>query len=717
MADTERPLSFLPTIKCSSCGVDIQISQLADHICALSPTTSNNTAPTSPPKLDRAATFGGSRFNNASSNQFRPGRIAPPPRIDPSAANKPFGVQTALSPSPMSNYSDPKSLSPLLPRGGRSPFKMNRSATSPIPRSFGPPSPDLSSNLDCAFPPFPSQRSATPSSARPRYKEKDRPDQKYKHKYVEADPLYAPRSPRVDGGENVTRKMDAIAPGPFDGRRPSTSNGKTLPPEGKPEIGHRRTATQGSIASNRGVSNQRTSVASNRSLSSTFSSDSIGLPSRPKPGQGAMNAMAPPPRPPMPEGIDAFLDRLQKETMQPTQIGPDSRSKTFPLRKESNDASGPSPRPRRPSETSKTARRPTEIDTYESPRSNNMFPARSTSRGGSKSGRRPDELAPPLPPMPGFGKELPQKPLHTPSDSGLSDDSTSSSGFRSAASSRSSPPASEASPNSRSPSKTGRPDFLDEPIQRVASPDSYNDPAVSRPTESDNVPAGYNRGKAPEPLLQAPSPLFADAPESPLDPAIQRGLLYQKRPEPPKPTRDPAVSLSQTPPRDTSSTEQRETPKRRPTAASKGNCRGCGEAIIGKSVKDSSGRLTGRYHKQCFVCRTCRSPFPGAEFYVFNNFPYCEQHYHQLNGSLCKSCNRGIEGQYLETDQRQKFHPKCFTCFTCRVVLRDDYYEVEGKPYCDRHAYHASKQGNFLGPGGNRARNMQKRSTRLMMMI
>jgi hypothetical protein len=33
MATTER-MSFLPMIKCSTCGTDIEISQLADHVCA-----------------------------------------------------------------------------------------------------------------------------------------------------------------------------------------------------------------------------------------------------------------------------------------------------------------------------------------------------------------------------------------------------------------------------------------------------------------------------------------------------------------------------------------------------------------------------------------------------------------------------------------------------------------------------------------------------------
>jgi hypothetical protein len=83
---------------------------------------------------------------------------------------------------------------------------------------------------------------------------------------------------------------------------------------------------------------------------------------------------------------------------------------------------------------------------------------------------------------------------------------------------------------------------------------------------------------------------------------------------------------------------------------------------------------------------------------------------------MCTSCDRGIEGQYLETDARTKFHPRCFTCTTCRVVLRDDYYEFNGQRYCDRHAQSAAAPPrNFLGPGGYQPR-MEKRRTRLMMM-
>lgn len=103
-------------------------------------------------------------------------------------------------------------------------------------------------------------------------------------------------------------------------------------------------------------------------------------------------------------------------------------------------------------------------------------------------------------------------------------------------------------------------------------------------------------------------------------------------------------------------------PTAKKPAAPKGNCRGCDQPIQGKSISSSDGRLTGRYHKACFVCHTCKEPFASSEFYVFENRPYCGRHYHALNGSLCGMCGNGIEGECLETEGRERYHPACFTC-------------------------------------------------------
>ncbi|KAI4124213.1 MAG: hypothetical protein LQ347_005819, partial [Umbilicaria vellea] len=64
-----------------------------------------------------------------------------------------------------------------------------------------------------------------------------------------------------------------------------------------------------------------------------------------------------------------------------------------------------------------------------------------------------------------------------------------------------------------------------------------------------------------------------------------------------------------------------------------------------------------------------------------------------------QACDVGIEGQYLETELKQKFHPGCFTCQDCRKVLRHDYYEMNGRTYCEQHAFRAAQQTSKLGPG------------------
>ncbi|KAG6030463.1 hypothetical protein E4U40_007859 [Claviceps sp. LM458 group G5] len=129
---------------------------------------------------------------------------------------------------------------------------------------------------------------------------------------------------------------------------------------------------------------------------------------------------------------------------------------------------------------------------------------------------------------------------------------------------------------------------------------------------------------------------------------------------------------------------------------SRGDCKACGIAITGKSISSADGRLTGKYHKACFVCSTCRAPFSSSVFYVLGDKPYCEQDYHKLNNSLCGSCKRGIEGQFAEDEAGVKYHLRCFRCLDCGVSLVDGYFEVAGYAYCERDAW---RRVSGPGPG------------------
>lgn len=274
-----------------------------------------------------------------------------------------------------------------------------------------------------------------------------------------------------------------------------------------------------------------------------------------------------------------------------------------------------------------------------------------------------------------------------------------------------SPSPSTASSMSRGSSHTSQPSSVTSPARSATSTRKPSDMSAFDNLMNDvqasmddmkmrDYPPTPEMPKAMSPGMQGPP--MGDR----YDPAVQGG-----RPPSPPPSRwdrddrqDPAVQGSGQPRRQKdlppSPTEARPPTRSRTPGLpnSRGNCKACGLAITGKSISSADGRLTGRYHKACFVCMTCSEPFPTAEFYVHDDRPYCQRHYHKMNGSLCGSCRDGIEGQYLEDESTKKYHVACFRCGDCQNVLRDGYYEVDGRAFCERDAWRRIQQTQRRSP-------------------
>ena len=226
------------------------------------------------------------------------------------------------------------------------------------------------------------------------------------------------------------------------------------------------------------------------------------------------------------------------------------------------------------------------------------------------------------------------------------------------------------------------------------------DGEIATTTTSQLDPLDDEVDAGPSPTILQPPRIMELLPDSPTDPLFQQGRLS---PIPPSIHRRTPSASPKASPRSSTTPElpqgQQQMLKLPPTdGTGKRTCRGCSDAILlgQKSVTSADGRLTGRYHKQCFVCTTCQSGFATAEFYVFNDHPYCDQHYHELNDTICTGCGKGIEGQLMETSPRlsdldkaggQKYHLKCFTCTTCHTILKEDYFELNGRVYCEKDAF------------------------------
>ena len=589
--------------------------------------------------------------------------------------------------------SQPRSTSPFSTssRGRLTPL---RSATSPYPSPFHnePPSPELS-NLDCAFPPFPAStpRVGTPVS------EKSQPD--YDNEYVRhhvEPPLPLPSA--SIRGSSVPPQEDTIA---FGTRRDEQGQNP----------GHRRTATQSSDkgaprrkdsggdpvqrpATSTGHRSRQPSLASISGGPRSMKSDAVpplplgpGQPLGQGPGSGYGGMGAPPPvlipglgggKPQLPQGPPPLRPRRPdghygglSPTPEPPTVQPPSpsRSQTFPRVNGPGPGMGaPSgPLPRRPSEPSlgQRNRRPTLNNGSRPP-----MPAQGPSTGERPMGNgRPPQLEQQMPPprtasrngphnpyLQNAGPSVPAltipsrnmanefgvgNPYHTPTESISSAGSFVSHGNTN--SSRSSPPLSDAGSSIGRPSDAGHLDGL------------MNDLLPGNHRNRNGPPAALVPGPPKMTALQLP-------PDSPTVPGLEQGRLSPID----GPAQQPAP-LATRPLKRNGPLAPPPLKNSRPHAPSrkstnKGKCRGCDLLITGKSVSSADGRLTGRYHKECFVCWTCKEPFQTADFYVHSNHPYCGRHYHELNDTICPSCDRGIEGQYLQTDSKQKYHPHCFTC-------------------------------------------------------
>ncbi|KAJ2663512.1 hypothetical protein IW148_002452 [Coemansia sp. RSA 1199] len=115
-------------------------------------------------------------------------------------------------------------------------------------------------------------------------------------------------------------------------------------------------------------------------------------------------------------------------------------------------------------------------------------------------------------------------------------------------------------------------------------------------------------------------------------------------------------------------------------------CGGCGQPCESTAPRDAVHALDAWWHRRCFNCQTCHQDFPDKSFYVFENRPYCRYDYHRLNRSLCGGCQEPIEGPCAQVYEG-RFHPGCFACAHCACALRDVYYSLDGRFFCEEHVH------------------------------
>uniref|UniRef100_A0A3P9HRY5 Actin-binding LIM protein 2 n=1 Tax=Oryzias latipes TaxID=8090 RepID=A0A3P9HRY5_ORYLA len=121
-------------------------------------------------------------------------------------------------------------------------------------------------------------------------------------------------------------------------------------------------------------------------------------------------------------------------------------------------------------------------------------------------------------------------------------------------------------------------------------------------------------------------------------------------------------------------------------------CFGCQDFIEGEVVS----ALGKTYHPRCFVCSSCRQPFPAGDRVTFNGKEcICQKSALVLVLTRlislfpdCCGCGKEFKNEQSLVALDKHWHLGCFKCKVCNKVLNAEYISKDGIPYCETD-YHA----------------------------
>uniref|UniRef100_A0A3Q2D8E1 Actin binding LIM protein family, member 2 n=1 Tax=Cyprinodon variegatus TaxID=28743 RepID=A0A3Q2D8E1_CYPVA len=90
-------------------------------------------------------------------------------------------------------------------------------------------------------------------------------------------------------------------------------------------------------------------------------------------------------------------------------------------------------------------------------------------------------------------------------------------------------------------------------------------------------------------------------------------------------------------------------------------CQNCGKPCKGEALRVQNKH----FHLKCFVCKLCGCDLAQGGFFVRQGEYICTRDYQDLYGTRCFSCQDFIEGEVVSA-LGKTYHPRCFVCASCR---------------------------------------------------
>jgi len=96
---------------------------------------------------------------------------------------------------------------------------------------------------------------------------------------------------------------------------------------------------------------------------------------------------------------------------------------------------------------------------------------------------------------------------------------------------------------------------------------------------------------------------------------------------------------------------------------------------------DSVNALEKQWHKECFVCQTCKKSLVTEGFKAHEGRPICVECFNGKFGLKCTGCQKAISAAYVQV-KGNPWHSDCFVCGRCKKPFDAGYGERDGEYLC-----------------------------------
>eukprot|EP01006_Ploeotia_vitrea_P039639 TRINITY_DN66361_c9_g5_i1.p1 TRINITY_DN66361_c9_g5~~TRINITY_DN66361_c9_g5_i1.p1 ORF type:complete len:265 (-),score=128.79 TRINITY_DN66361_c9_g5_i1:78-773(-) len=90
------------------------------------------------------------------------------------------------------------------------------------------------------------------------------------------------------------------------------------------------------------------------------------------------------------------------------------------------------------------------------------------------------------------------------------------------------------------------------------------------------------------------------------------------------------------------------------------------------------------FHTDCFKCGACGEQIDSMSPFVshYGQYLHKDCHLRQESRSKCSACHQPITGKFVKTPDQKKFHKQCFVCHSCRKPLSGAFLEKHNHVLC-----------------------------------